>query len=89
MALCWRAGRRSSCSSSTKSSHDSIHAASSRNVTYAVIGSGGLILACGPVEVRWTLVSRGSLGSSAASGFLVARDFLSILPLTFIHKPTV
>ena len=57
MALCWRAGRRSSCSSSTKSSHDRLHAASSRNVISAVIGSGGLVLACGPVEVRWTLVS--------------------------------
>ena len=57
MALCWRAGRRSSCSSSTKSSHDRLHAASSRNVLSAVIGSGGLVLACGPVEVRWTLVS--------------------------------
>ena len=57
MALCWRAGRRSSCSSSTKSSHDRLHAASSRNVISAAIGSGGLVLACGPVEVRWTLVS--------------------------------
>ena len=53
----WRAGRRSSCSRSTESSHDCLHAASYRNVISAVIGSGGLILACGPVEVCWTLVS--------------------------------
>ena len=57
MALCCRAGRRSSCSSSTKSSHDRLYAARSRNVIPAAIGSGGLVLACGPVEVRWTLVS--------------------------------
>ena len=57
MAPCWRAGRRSSCSSSTKSSQDRLHAASSRNVISAAIGSGGLVVTCGPTEVRWTLVS--------------------------------
>ena len=57
MAICWRAGRRSRCSSSTKTSHDRLYAASSRNVTSAAIGSGGLVLACGPVEVHWMLVS--------------------------------
>ena len=57
LALGWRAGRRSSCSSSTKSSHDRFHAATSRKVISAVIGSGGLVLSCGPVEVRCTLVS--------------------------------
>ena len=53
MAICWRAGRRSNCSSSTKSSHDRLHAANSRTVISAAIGSGGLVLACGPVE-RWS-----------------------------------
>ena len=33
--------------------------------------------------------SRGPLGSSVALGLLVAHDFRSILPPTFIDKPTV
>ena len=37
--------------------NDRLNAASSRNDISAAIGSGGLVLACGPVEVRWKWVS--------------------------------